>query len=343
MSEAGGASSPGAVSPRLIEVRWDAAAAREAQGGFVVVWVGLLGVLGIALLLGIRRFDLSLAAVMSAICVLPLTAFGMIAFDRRLRRRRFRAAMAEYWGAADARLIDFGAILGATGLPIGSWTIGPLVDELALRMVREGMAGRAIRVCTADDVVAIAPVASVFEPVKLDSMDEGFQRFVEAIDFERAGDSAPSGSARRWSLQSDRLGRIMVDIFTVAFSIVMMLNAGGLAPKVIGGSILLVWVGVQCERVLLDERQLYLVPGGVLVRKSRGVGKVWRRRLFSRNDSVLVVWRGKRGEGRGWRALLRSGLGQALIGLNGIECEVLLRAWLSDVPTPGLERLGDLA
>ncbi len=342
MSEGVDASVP-AASPRLIEVRWDAAAAGEAQAGIAVVWVGLLVVLGISVLLAIWLFDMSIAVVMVAICVLPLTAFGVFGFDRWQRRRRFRAAMDEYWGPGDARLVDIGAILGASGRPIGSWTISAMADELGLRMVREGMAGRAIRVCATDDVVPIVPVSSVFEPVKLESMDEGFQRFVEAIDFERAENGNLDGSSRRWSLQSDRLGRIIVDIFTVAFSMVMLLNAGGLAPKVIGGSILLVWLGVQFERALLDERQMFLVPGGVLVRKSRGTGKAWRRKLFSRNDSVVVVWRGKRGGRRAWRALLRSGLGSELIGLNGIECEMLLRAWLSEAETPELERLGDLA
>jgi len=333
----------GTVRSRLIEIRLEDAEGRGVSPARIGVWVVVIALIYFVGLLAIVLWELPLvfSAVLVAAPILGCFAVLQIAVGRS--RRRFLAVMDANWGLGDPGTIDFASILRNAPAAIGSWTFGAASSELALRLVRDGLSGWALRICQEHVAVDIVPVSAMFEPVKLDSADEGFQQLVEAIDLGRPDGNAADGSNRRWSLRSDRLGRMTIDLFIIAFAVVMMLNAGGNAPKVIGASMLLSWFAVRCVPALLAERQWFLVPGGVLIRKSRGLGKQWRRWLFSRRDSVLIVWSRRSGGQATWKALLRSEIGAESIRLNGVECEILLRAWMSPVAAPSLERLGDLA
>lgn len=329
--------------PPLLDVFLDVSrlGGRSVVPGTLVLLVILLVcgvVFGTGMAFRIPRPSMALLSVGTFVGLVALWRVGA-----GYSRRRFARALEPGSDSRGLSAVDFGEVLKLSLSTIGTWNFDGAADELALRLLRDGRAGQIVRACRETEAFAAAPIRAVFEPVKLDSSDPAFRELVEAVDQSAAASAEDERQRRRRRNPSDRAGRYAIDLFVVAFCVVMMLNAGGVAPKAIGGGMLALWACWRIIPALLSERQWVLVPGGVLVRRARGMGKQWHPRLFTRGESVLVVWSIERSGQTAWVGLLRGDAGKESIELNGEECEMLLRAWLSEAGTPGLERLGDWA
>lgn len=88
-----------------------------------------------------------------------------------------------------------------------------------------------------------------------------------------------------------------------------------------------------------SRQQWLLVPGGLAVRRSRFLKRDWDLHLYSRAESVLIM---RHAQKNIWTAYVADATGNSSAGMTPREATMLLRAWLSPLPTPPLERLTDL-
>ena len=87
------------------------------------------------------------------------------------------------------------------------------------------------------------------------------------------------------------------------------------------------------------NQQWFIVPGGIVQRKAGWLQSRWKLHLFERRASALCVshwWR------KIWAVHVVDAQASARRMLTRTEAEFLLRAWLSPLPPPPLERLSDL-
>jgi hypothetical protein len=87
------------------------------------------------------------------------------------------------------------------------------------------------------------------------------------------------------------------------------------------------------------NRQWFLVPGGVVLRKAGWRSARWTLHLFERTSSVLFVGMSARTQ---WLAAVADGKEASHLQVTPAEADLLLRAWLSSVPPPPIETLSDL-
>lgn len=97
-------------------------------------------------------------------------------------------------------------------------------------------------------------------------------------------------------------------------------------------------------------RQGFIVPGGLVFRKSTGsqsrdpegkyVAGNWTLHLFDRRKCVLFIY--QRTIDR-WVVQASDSQTSATVEMNRVECDRLLAAWLSPLSPPPVERLSDLA
>ena len=85
--------------------------------------------------------------------------------------------------------------------------------------------------------------------------------------------------------------------------------------------------------------QWFIVPGGMVRRKASPFQKRWSLHLFERSKSVLCA---VRWFGQSWLILVQDGHETARRNATRDEVTLLLRAWLSPLPPPPVERLSDL-
>lgn len=88
---------------------------------------------------------------------------------------------------------------------------------------------------------------------------------------------------------------------------------------------------------LLRPRNCFAVPGALVVRSARGHETSWRLSMFARQDSVVLYWRER---GVLAMAALDGSVVQTM--MRQPEAEIAVRAWLSPIAPPSIDRLSDL-
>ncbi len=86
-------------------------------------------------------------------------------------------------------------------------------------------------------------------------------------------------------------------------------------------------------------RQWFVVPGAIVLRKFGWLQRRWNLQLFERCQSVVCVSHWSRNI---WSATVADTRASFSRYLTRDEAEFLLRAWLSPLPPPAVERLADL-
>lgn len=89
-----------------------------------------------------------------------------------------------------------------------------------------------------------------------------------------------------------------------------------------------------------SRRQWFSLPGALLERRAGWLQSRWKLHLFERRSSALCVIHLGRGV---WMVFVADPQASARRMLTRTEAEFLLRAWLSPLPPPPLERLSDFA
>ena len=275
----------------------------------------------------------------------PLFAFA--GFASGAARRRVDEFMATH---ADGPLQEiFSALLAQ------SWFLRPTnVKRVAEALARQGRTGAVVRVAKPKRTAPIEPLTVPFEPLPLDEsvpLFVGLEQEAGTVEDEtraaQARDVSVDGGYSRRGLRRRILlsgGWVIVAMFAFNAAI------GGLESYRVGHVTFnaVLWtfyfivavVGVGGRGAWRSRQQWLLVPGGLASRRARFRRRDWELHLFQRESSVLILrnqWR------HFWWAYVADRQTVQMAGMTPREAVMLLRAWLSPLPTPPLERLSDLA
>jgi len=228
------------------------------------------------------------------------------------------------------------------------------LKRVAQSLARQGRTGAAVRIAKPKRTAPIQPLSVPFEPLPL---DESVPLFVgleqeggtvqDGTRAEQARDVSVDGSYSRRGLRRRILlsgGWVIVAMFAFNAAI------GGVESYRVGHVTFnaVLWtlyfivavVGVGGRGAWRSRQQWLLVPGGLASRRARFRRRDWELHLFQRESSVLILrnqWR------HFWWAYVADRQTVQMAGMTPREAVMLLRAWLSPLPTPPLERLSDLA
>ena len=200
----------------------------------------------------------------------------------------------------------------------------------------------------------VSPLSVTFEPIPLDESAPSF------IDLQRVGERdsaddvrAPAdgafaradGAAARRMRRSVTLmgGWLFVGVFGFNFitSALMAYDLGRVTMPLIMWALFLTMgiTGIGGRGAWHSQQQWLLVPGGLVARNSSWRAGGWRVHLFARTRSVLFVHQFRGGV---WVADVADGETHQHASMTEREPNLLLRAWLSPLSPPAVERLSDL-
>lgn len=218
---------------------------------------------------------------------------------------------------------------------------------LAKECGRRGRVGVAIRICPRDDRDTIFPLTETFEPKPLDEAETAFDELRSASDDSAKG---AASSERRQRMQPDerafwsRLRRnVSIRGGWGGFLISGILLAAWTYSR--GGvtnyywwmfyfGVVISWFAIPPGFWLRFANQWYLVPGGVIFRRTRTIRAVPEVHLFVPSESVLCVAVHTFGK---WMLVVADRQSQGRTYLTKREALFLLRAWFSKVPPPSRE------
>ncbi len=202
---------------------------------------------------------------------------------------------------------------------------------------------------------AVVPLEYPIEPLRLDERDPAIQELVRGGDHstQLAGDAASAGAAKVSPPRvptlsvSKRVSRrrragITMLVWIVVY-IALMLSAGMSVRRLMLP--VAIWALIAAGQLglfgMLSQTQGFLVPGGLAIRRARWLDRTWRVHLFRRSESVLAVWPARR-KTQGMLVSVVDRSEKQTFLISEFEAAALLRAWLSPLPPPPVERLTDL-
>jgi hypothetical protein len=222
--------------------------------------------------------------------------------------------------------------------------------ELVRRLVETGYAGTTVRLRQAADPEEIAPIDAPFEPQILD--ETSFALDAVAPDAE-AGTSihppvrfAPrEGGAFAYVSRNVALGggwlRFAPCILILLISLGEVATSRRIGPlTALYLVIALVFLFAPQQSGLFQHRQWFVLPGGLLRRRAKRGRTSWDLHVFDRRNSVLIVGRIQRTQ---WAAFVADPQACEYLSATAKEVDLLLRAWLSPLHPPPVERLTDLS
>jgi hypothetical protein len=195
-----------------------------------------------------------------------------------------------------------------------------------------------------------SPIDVPFEPVPLDESAPAFRSLSptcsaareEAI--ARAQHPGPFELPPTWRRRL-RLGAGWLAIGIFAFNLLLSsIRAWKIGKPTLeqmwwlGFLVLMVW-GVGGFGAWRSTDQWLLVPGGVIRRSAKSRSSQWNLHLFTRTQAILLITDSRRSNRQ---VCVADGQQSATASVTPAEAELLLRAWLSPLPPPRIEQLGDL-
>lgn len=225
-----------------------------------------------------------------------------------------------------------------------------LVQTLAQR----GRKNISCRVFHESKSAELFPLVVTFEPIPLDESAPAFCALEAAESFELSqahssdivGESMPRArNAPSRLRRAVALGGGWFSVLSCGPLLLMgavdSYRSGTLDWKLV----LFGWVfvagisGIGGAGAWRSRQQWLLVPGGIVVRSPGRSGPGWRLHLFERRTGVLMVHQAR---GPLWMADVADGETHRRVGITEREANLLLRAWLSPLAPPPVERLSDL-
>jgi len=186
----------------------------------------------------------------------------------------------------------------------------------------------------------VEPIEVPFEPVPLDQSDRMFSG-LESGPSEKTP-RAKTGWARRVELFGGRWVVMLIALGIAVQGLVHWIQGTLMAPTF--------WIVIVCLALPLfglggvgawrRNKQCLLVPGGLAIRKtSRKAKGKWNVHLFTRTAGVLFV---RERTNHQWLVCVAEDDVDDYFIVTRAEVDMLLRAWLSPLPAPPIERLSDL-
>jgi hypothetical protein len=223
---------------------------------------------------------------------------------------------------------------GMRGMDAGAG-LRAMLDSL----VGQGHTAITLRIGRTNEMAALEPLAFPFEPQPLNEMHSALIR-EQTGDATRASGLAPgpAGWIRRNLVLKG--SQVLLVIFGAnwVLALVDAIEARTITwrlPVLSFALVALIFGPANPE----SSRQWFVVPGAIVLRKAGWLQRRWTMHLFERSSSVLCVSQWGRNL---WRAHIADGQTDSSRALTKAEAEFLLRAWLSLLPPPALERMPDL-
>ena len=233
------------------------------------------------------------------------------------------------------------------------FSIDVLLQPFLQALVESGRVGRTFRIAGDKHLRPIQPIDVYFEPRPLDETADTFADFVAAID--SPPDAPASQSNEHPVARSERLafsklnvrvrkaggwfGLILGSIFFLRQAM-DWIRFGRVNPMLMLWLVVMIgWLLRLTGTSLRAPVQWFLVPGGIVSRALPRRAREWTVSLLDRRSSVLCVYRSTK---HMWIATVASQAGYWFSPCTENEATLLLRAWLSPLPPPTLDKLSDL-
>lgn len=230
--------------------------------------------------------------------------------------------------------------------------IGAPGAQLVRALVSTGRVGVTIRNCPPKLAKPIRPISVRFEARPLDQGDPSFASLEGALNLGINDERTDGWRKATGTSQESYALRVKRNIIALggksATIAVLVLMAGlALSQWLTSGTILLPILIAVVAIVLVSNRkapgtgsaQWLVVPGGIIVRTAPWRTRRWNVHVFDRHTSVLVV---QAVRGDQWTLSVGDPECQYRASATTQECNLLLRAWLSPLNPPPIERLSDL-
>lgn len=228
------------------------------------------------------------------------------------------------------------------------------VGRMNLRHTLQVISGNLVRRHDAPATLFIAPDSftlkadpfdEAFEPLHLDPFDSAFLRFCRENDC--------SEPKKRFEIESLSLLRHL----WIAIAVVLLLAGGAGLRRMIRdaenflhtGRVtahLAFWIALAIAAMIgllkrtLGRTQYFVAPAAIIVRRLSGRPKHWHVDLFTRHNAMMLL---SPIDETHWYLILKKLDGHEVAKyVSQIEVIVLLRAWLSPLPPPTLDKLSDL-
>ncbi len=221
--------------------------------------------------------------------------------------------------------------------------------HFARKLVHHGHVNTVIRF-SGVDFTAIHPVEHTFEALSLDEGNDRLADFEWNADARVDGKKSSMNENPRAGLPGGvrRVGKflggwstILVVAIVPAMQIVQNWSSGGILlalPLVLLGGFFL--LGLYRLAGSLVAKQMFAVPGGLIMRRAGWWDRQWRVSLFRRTESVLLAAPTSTPEV--WCVAVADTTRADTFFATDREVHVLLRAWTSPLEPPSVDRLGDL-
>lgn len=331
--------------PGLLDVKAEKPGALQVSVFVPIAVVLYLALLFAFLLLGLLS---PFVAILSLVAVTVLGIIGAVFVSDRNRRRAFREARS---------LMDEGNLESAlTRLAARMAIDGPhylLVNEFKV-LARHRMAQRAVRLYWTDGIWEIEPLRVSFTPVSLDESDKHFVNLVEATS-ESGGDLPGAETTLRTTAGEIAIGRriwrrirlvwiwpILFALLTLTISeIIRAYNPWSETARLLLfiAPFFLLLNHLTISGSPASPLQHFIVPGGLLHRKKAKGATKSDVELFSPKSAILVAVPSRK---EAWTVFVTDGIRNQTLLLTKMETEMLLRAWLSPISPPSIDKLVDL-
>ena len=225
------------------------------------------------------------------------------------------------------------------------WDTGTRMGTLVKRLHAQSVTGRCIRICHVDNQFLVEPLTLPFEPIPLDQAEAGFANLMEQPVQGIAVTAKPSTELtskfnRNVLLAGGRLSVGLFGFIWLMHAIEALMKWRVTWPFIFWSLFFaLMLFGFGGRGAWTWRRQWLLVPGGLFSRHAKIFKRNWQTHLFKASDSTLLLRNAHRNI---WSACLFDGVSFSRAGMTQSEAQMLLRAWLSPLPTPTFEQLSDL-
>lgn len=321
------------------------------------VWIVTLFLLVSACMVAASRIPFSLP-IMSRVTMLAISAVVGLAVGtavrgvRALWQRRIRSVVASLLAQQEDATVE--ELIERTVLERRGAFPQMYLQALAQLLPTCGRVGITVRNCPPKHTTPIEPFTVTFEPRALDEADESVVELENAMEAQHATQPGLLKDGQKHPEVIPEIQRMKRNLTLAGGRYVLTFFA-----LLIGGLAFLYYVTGQMGPLIMmvlplllilfyrpgggwqtGRKQWLLVPGGIVVREGRRLGPRCRVHLIARTDGVLVVHRAGRNQ---WTvcAANKDSHHEAIVTPH--EATLLLRAWLSPVSPPPLDRLSDLA
>lgn len=226
----------------------------------------------------------------------------------------------------------------------------PNVKRILRIITGHGWRNETARVGRKTKLSPVHPLTEIFEPVPV---DESVSLFValEHEDSQTGADDSLAPTQQDERQATRKLKRHValaggLGIFIAfGFNAVMAGIESWQRKRISFGLVMwTIWlivsaVGLGGRGAWSWRQQWLLVPGGIVSRKSRMFQSKTVLHVFRRIDSVLIAQYASR---KLWAVYVADSAAVQMARMTPREAHLLLRAWLSPIPPPALERLSDL-